>query len=282
MYPFSKNKSSFRIADILHQQQQQQQQNDSQLLAHHLMMKGNSVGNEMTKNSDLKSYSNEIKNVNDLSSSKSPSPVPEGMPDEALKGDLPMKPTPMYSNFPLPFPLGIHPAFHPAAYLNYADAIHKASSARSMWPYFHPYSSYLLPPCGSKRKGGQVRFTPQQTQNLERRFANHKYLSPEDRRKLALELSLSDRQVKTWFQNRRAKWRRANNATGTSNGHSNQHTISDNVSSSSSDDESLSQKPLQMYLHHQHYYKQMKELQKQQQQQKDTKSDDNDENVEIN
>lgn len=127
MYPFSKNKSSFRIADILHQQQQQQQ-NDSQLLAHHLMMKGSSVGNEMSKNSDLKSYSNEIKNVNDLSSSKSPSPVPEAMPDEALKGDLPMKPTPMYSNFPLPFPLGIHPAFHPAAYLNYADAIHKGEN----------------------------------------------------------------------------------------------------------------------------------------------------------
>ena len=77
-----------------------------------------------------------------------------------------------------------------------------ASSAR-MWPYFHPYGNYLMPQCGSKRKGGQVRFTPQQTQNLERRFANHKYLSPEDRRKLAMELSLSDRQVKTWFQNRR-------------------------------------------------------------------------------
>lgn len=72
-----------------------------------------------------------------------------------------------------------------------------------MWPYFHPYSGYLMPPCGSKRKGGQVRFTPQQTQNLERRFSNHKYLSPEDRRKLAMELNLSDRQVKTWFQNRR-------------------------------------------------------------------------------
>lgn len=53
-------------------------------------------------------------------------------------------------------------------------------------------------PCGGKRKGGQVRFTPNQTQSLERRFSSHKYLSPEDRRKLAIELSLSDRQVKTW------------------------------------------------------------------------------------
>jgi hypothetical protein len=132
MYPFSKNKASFRIADILHQQTA-----DNQLLAHHLMMKnggdgGSARSSETNKNSDHKSQANEIKNVNDLSSSKSPSPIPETSSPEhhALKGggggDLPMKPTPMYSNFPLPFPLGIHPAFHPAAaYLNYADAIHK-------------------------------------------------------------------------------------------------------------------------------------------------------------
>ncbi|KAG5676427.1 hypothetical protein PVAND_006265 [Polypedilum vanderplanki] len=81
------------------------------------------------------------------------------------------------------------------------------------------------------------------------------------------------------------KWRRANNATGTSNGHSNQHTIADNLSSASSDDEDLSQKPLQMYLHHQQYYKQMKEFQKQQQQQqhqKDNDASDNEDNVEVN
>ena len=47
----------------------------------------------------------------------------------------------------------------------------------------------------SKRKGGQVRFTPEQTASLERRFREHKYLSPEDRRHLAAQLKLSDRQV---------------------------------------------------------------------------------------
>lgn len=71
------------------------------------------------------------------------------------------------------------------------------ASPRGIWPglYPHPYAGYLLPPCGSKRKGGQVRFTPQQTQSLERRFVQHKYLSPEDRRLLAVQLKLSDRQV---------------------------------------------------------------------------------------
>jgi homeobox protein HEX len=48
-----------------------------------------------------------------------------------------------------------------------------------------------------KRKGGQVRFSAQQTSILERRFREHKYLSPEDRRHLAGQLKLSDRQVKT-------------------------------------------------------------------------------------
>lgn len=76
-------------------------------------------------------------------------------------------------------------------------------------PVAHTFatSNYFL---GSpKRKGGQVRFTAHQTQVLEKRFISHKYLSPEERRNLALQLQLSDRQVKTWFQNRRAKYRRA-------------------------------------------------------------------------
>lgn len=134
MYPSSKNKASFRIADILHQQQQQQQQSDSQLLAHHLMLKNSVHSSEMNKGSNPKSHPNS----NDLSvASKSPSPeaspIPEISPEHAhSKGDVPMKPTPMYTNFPMPFgnfPLGIHPAFHPAAaYLNYADAIHKGES----------------------------------------------------------------------------------------------------------------------------------------------------------
>ncbi|VDN90041.1 unnamed protein product [Brugia pahangi] len=59
-----------------------------------------------------------------------------------------------------------------------------------------------------KRKGGQIRFTNEQTDALEQKFGNHKYLSSQERKKLARSLQLSERQVKTWFQNRRAKWRR--------------------------------------------------------------------------
>ncbi|XP_066934798.1 hematopoietically-expressed homeobox protein HHEX-like [Clytia hemisphaerica] len=61
------------------------------------------------------------------------------------------------------------------------------------------------------RKGGQVRFTHTQSTELERVFSVQKYVSPQERKQLARSLrsiDLSERQVKTWFQNRRAKWRR--------------------------------------------------------------------------
>lgn len=60
----------------------------------------------------------------------------------------------------------------------------------------------------TKRKGGQIRFTSDQTGKLEKTFEAQKYLSPTERKKLASLLRLTERQVKTWFQNRRAKWRR--------------------------------------------------------------------------
>jgi len=62
---------------------------------------------------------------------------------------------------------------------------------------------------GSKRKGGQIRFSNSQTAQLEKAFRDHKYLNASDRKKLANSLHLSDRQVKTWFQNRRAKLRKS-------------------------------------------------------------------------
>lgn len=53
-----------------------------------------------------------------------------------------------------------------------------------------------------------MRFSNDQTIELEKKFETQKYLSPPERKRLAKMLQLSERQVKTWFQNRRAKWRR--------------------------------------------------------------------------
>uniref|UniRef100_G1QCH8 Hematopoietically-expressed homeobox protein HHEX n=1 Tax=Myotis lucifugus TaxID=59463 RepID=G1QCH8_MYOLU len=69
------------------------------------------------------------------------------------------------------------------------------------------WSPFLQRPL-HKRKGGQVRFSNDQTIELEKKFETQKYLSPPERKRLAKMLQLSERQVKTWFQNRRAKWRR--------------------------------------------------------------------------
>ena len=46
-----------------------------------------------------------------------------------------------------------------------------------------------------KRKGGQVRFTNDQTAELEKKFEIQKYLSPTERKKLAKSLRLTERQV---------------------------------------------------------------------------------------
>lgn len=58
-------------------------------------------------------------------------------------------------------------------------------------PWLYPY----LQKTQQKRKGGQIRFTNEQTDALEQKFDSHKYLSPQERKKLAKSLSLSERQV---------------------------------------------------------------------------------------
>ena len=64
---------------------------------------------------------------------------------------------------------------------------------------------------GAMRRRRKLRtvFTAKQLAGLERTFAAKKYLSVPDRIQLAMELELTDTQVKTWFQNRRMKERKA-------------------------------------------------------------------------
>ncbi|CAN9512186.1 unnamed protein product [Ophioblennius macclurei] len=64
--------------------------------------------------------------------------------------------------------------------------------------------------CGKAKKGRRSRtvFTELQLMGLEKRFEKQKYLSTPDRIDLAESLGLSQLQVKTWYQNRRMKWKK--------------------------------------------------------------------------
>ncbi|KAI5693781.1 hypothetical protein M8J75_005589 [Diaphorina citri] len=59
-----------------------------------------------------------------------------------------------------------------------------------------------------KKRKSRTAFTNHQIFELEKRFLYQKYLSPADRDEIAASLGLSNAQVITWFQNRRAKQKR--------------------------------------------------------------------------
>ena len=61
---------------------------------------------------------------------------------------------------------------------------------------------------GREAKRSRTMFTCAQVQKMENEFSSTKYLSSRGRADLAKELELTEVQVKTWFQNRRTKWRR--------------------------------------------------------------------------
>ncbi|KAM3910447.1 transcription factor LBX2 [Leptodactylus fuscus] len=63
-------------------------------------------------------------------------------------------------------------------------------------------------PNSKKRRKSRTAFTNHQIYELEKRFRYQKYLSPADRDHIAQQLGLSNAQVITWFQNRRAKLKR--------------------------------------------------------------------------
>jgi T-cell leukemia homeobox protein 3 len=67
----------------------------------------------------------------------------------------------------------------------------------------HPYQNRKI----AKRKKPRTSFNRPQIVELEKRFLKQKYLASSERSSLAKSLKMTDAQVKTWFQNRRTKWR---------------------------------------------------------------------------
>lgn len=73
---------------------------------------------------------------------------------------------------------------------------------------FAPYTNLRRRRRLSRKKKQRPLFSQQQVQTMEDEFTKHRYINESKRAELSSELGLTETQVKTWFQNRRTKWRK--------------------------------------------------------------------------
>ncbi|CAF1979801.1 unnamed protein product [Rotaria magnacalcarata] len=102
-----------------------------------------------------------------------------------------------------------------------------------------PYQEdlHLLKIQKKKKKKARTTFTGKQIFELEKKFEDKKYLSSIERAEMASLLTVTETQVKIWFQNRRTKWKKTENV---SNIEAAKHKLGiRKMSSSSSDDNQI-------------------------------------------
>ena len=75
-------------------------------------------------------------------------------------------------------------------------------------PVYFRVKPTLRTPSGRRCRKSRTVFTDLQLRVLEKTFSEQKYLDTSNRAKLAQTLGLNETQVKTWFQNRRMKWKK--------------------------------------------------------------------------
>ncbi|BHF58051.1 Homeobox protein emx2 [Sparganum proliferum] len=117
-----------------------------------------------------------------------------------LSGDTPTEPTNFLENICLPF----QPPFAINSDLENPFDLSKESGA------FLTESAFQMSPFRQHRKPKRIRtaFSPSQLLRLENAFETNHYVVGQERKKLADSLSLTETQVKVWFQNRRTKFKR--------------------------------------------------------------------------
>nr|KAG5709384.1 hypothetical protein BaRGS_029233 [Batillaria attramentaria] len=97
---------------------------------------------------------------------------------------------------------------------------------------------------GGKGKRVRTIFTPEQLERLEAEFERQQYMVGTERYYLAASLSLTEAQVKVWFQNRRIKWRKQT----LEQQHARLASIYANNSASDSDDDSVNLMMMMMMM----------------------------------
>ncbi|KAF5302436.1 hypothetical protein FQR65_LT08525 [Abscondita terminalis] len=109
------------------------------------------------------------------------------------------------------YPLSFHPHFGNSSSLLYGSWIGAGADQKSVTQIFGlqapKTSSRRSRKPGLDRKPRQA-YSAKQLERLESEFKIDKYLSVSKRMELSKALNLTEVQIKTWFQNRRTKWKK--------------------------------------------------------------------------